>query len=50
MASRCRAQTLTVEIEAHRYSVPHALVGLVLEARFTDALVEVLHRGQPCPQ
>ena len=34
------------EIEAHRYSVPHALVGLALEARITDALVEVLHRGQ----
>jgi len=30
----------------HRYSVPHALVGLALEARVTDALVEVLHRGQ----
>jgi transposase len=35
-----------VEIEAHRYSVPHSLVGLELEARITDALVEVLHRGQ----
>jgi transposase len=35
-----------VEVEAHRYSVPHALVGLELEARLTDALVEVLHRGQ----
>jgi len=35
-----------VEVEAHRYSVPHALVGLALEARITDALVEVLHRGQ----
>ena len=34
-----------VEIEGHRYSVPHALVGLKLEARITDALVEVLHRG-----
>jgi len=34
-----------VEVEAHRYSVPHALVGLALEARITDALVEVLHRG-----
>ena len=35
-----------VEIDAHRYSVPHSLVGLELEARITDALVEVLHRGQ----
>ncbi len=35
-----------VEVEFHRYSVPHALVGLELEARVTDALVEVLHRGQ----
>ena len=35
-----------VEVEAHRYSVPHALVGVVLEARITDALVELLHRGQ----
>jgi transposase len=35
-----------VEIEGHRYSVPHSLVGLKLEARITDALVEVLHRGE----
>ena len=35
-----------VEVEHHRYSVPHSLVGLELEARITDALVEVLHRGQ----
>ena len=35
-----------VEVEFHRYSVPHSLVGLELEARITDALVEVLHRGQ----
>jgi transposase len=35
-----------VEVEAHRYSVPHALVGSKLEARITDALVELLHRGQ----
>ena len=35
-----------VEVEFHRYSVPHPLVGLELEARVTDALVEVLHRGQ----
>jgi len=35
-----------VEVEGHRYSVPHSLVGIKLEARITDALVEVLHRGQ----
>jgi transposase len=35
-----------VEIEGHRYSVPHSLVGLKLEARITDALVEVLHRAE----
>lgn len=35
-----------VEVEAHRYSVSHSLVGLELEARITDALVELLHRGQ----
>lgn len=35
-----------IEVDAHRYSVPHPLVGLELEARLTDALVEVLHRGQ----
>ena len=35
-----------VEIEGHRYSVPHALVGTKLEARVGDALVEVMHRGE----
>jgi len=35
-----------VEVDFHRYSVSHALVGLALEARVTDALVELLHRGQ----
>lgn len=35
-----------VEVERHRYSVPHALVGQVLEARITTAAVEILHRGQ----
>jgi transposase len=35
-----------VEVALHRYSVPHSLVGLELEARVTDALVEVLHRGR----
>ena len=34
-----------VEIERHRYSVPHSLVGQVLEARITAAAVEILHRG-----
>jgi transposase len=35
-----------VEVDGHRYSVPHALVGIKLEARLTDALIELLHRGQ----
>lgn len=35
-----------VEVERHRYSVPHALVGQTLEARVTTATVEMLHRGQ----
>jgi transposase len=35
-----------VEVEGHRYSVPHALVGVELAARITDALVELLHRGR----
>lgn len=35
-----------VEIERHRYSVPHALVGQTLEARITRFTVEILHRGQ----
>jgi len=35
-----------VEVDKHRYSVPHALVGQVLEARSTRFTVEVLHRGQ----
>jgi len=35
-----------VEVERHRYSVPHALVGQVLEARITTSMVEILHRGQ----
>ena len=34
-----------VEVEAHRYSVPHALVGQVLEARITRHAIEILHRG-----
>lgn len=35
-----------VEVERHRYSVPHALVGQELEARITRSTVELLHRGQ----
>ncbi len=35
-----------VEFEGHRYSVPQALVGLLLEARVTTRTVEILHRGQ----
>jgi transposase len=35
-----------IEIDAHRYSVPHQLVGIRVEVRLTDALVEVLHRGE----
>jgi transposase len=35
-----------VEVDKHRYSVPHALVGQVLEARHTRFTVEILHRGQ----
>ena len=35
-----------IEVDRHRYSVPHSLVGQVLEARITATVVEVLHRGQ----
>lgn len=35
-----------VEFEEHYYSVPHALVGQVMEVRATQRCVEVLHRGQ----
>jgi transposase len=35
-----------IEFEAHRYSVPQALVGQLLEARVTTRTVELLHRGQ----
>jgi len=34
-----------VEIDGHRYSVPHALVGSALDARLTTHAVELLHRG-----
>lgn len=35
-----------VEVEAHRYSVPHVLVGQVVDARITSYAVELLHHGQ----
>lgn len=35
-----------IEVDAHRYSVPHALVGQTLEARVTRGAIEVLLRGQ----
>lgn len=35
-----------IEFEGHRYSVPHALVGQVLEARVTQRTLELLHKGQ----
>jgi len=35
-----------VEIEAHRYSVPHPLVGQTLEARITARGIELLLRAQ----
>jgi transposase len=38
-----------VDVERHRYSVPHSLVGQVLEARVTTAVVELMHRGQRQP-
>jgi len=34
-----------VEIDAHRYSVPHALVGQTMEARITHRGIELLLRG-----
>lgn len=35
-----------IEFEGHRYSVPQALVGQILEARVTQRTVELLHKGQ----
>ncbi len=35
-----------IEVNGHRYSVPHALIGRELEARITARTVEILHRGQ----
>lgn len=35
-----------IEVEGHRYSVPHALVGQSLDARITRHTIELLLRGQ----
>jgi len=35
-----------VEVQEHRYSVPHALIGQLLEARVTARTVELLYAGQ----
>ncbi|AOV15727.1 transposase [Acidihalobacter aeolianus] len=35
-----------VEVDKRCYSVPHALVGQVLDLRITATTIEVLHRGQ----
>ena len=35
-----------VDVDRHYYSVPHALVGQELWARFSATIVEVFHRGQ----
>ncbi len=35
-----------IEIDKRLYSVPHALVGLVLDVRLTDTALEVMHKGQ----
>ncbi len=35
-----------IEFEGHRYSEPHALVGMALEMRITAGTLEVVHRGQ----
>ncbi len=34
-----------VDVERHYYSVPHALVGQYLTARYTDTTVECFHKG-----
>lgn len=44
--NRTRAHRSHIEFEGHRYSVPHALVGMALEMRITAGAVEVVHRGQ----
>jgi len=35
-----------IEVDKRLYSVPHALVGVVLDVRVTDTAVEVMHKGQ----
>jgi hypothetical protein len=35
-----------VEVDRHYYSVPNALVGELVDARFTASTVELLHRGK----
>lgn len=35
-----------IEVDRHFYSVPHALVGQVLDVRMTASLIEVLHKSQ----
>lgn len=35
-----------IEIDKRLYSVPHALVGLVLDVRVTDTALELMHKGQ----
>ena len=35
-----------IELERHYYSVPHALVGRQLHARYTERTVELFHRAQ----
>ena len=35
-----------VEFEHHYYSVPYALVRQQVEIRYTEHIVEILHRGQ----
>jgi transposase len=41
----CRA-SLFAEVDRHYYSVPYQLAGEKLEALFTTATVEILHRGK----
>ncbi len=35
-----------VALDKHRYSVPHALVGQVLEARMTQTMIHLCYRGE----
>lgn len=35
-----------IDVDKRLYSVPHALVGVVLDVRVTDTAVEVMHKGQ----